>query len=324
MKTPAQHRPPNRSIAASVGLILASTQFAQAQQAPALPPQGVTPRSEMLEEIVVTAQRREQNIQAIPYNISVGAEDLRRSGTTSLSQLTHNVPGLTAVDAGPAARGNTNDLTLRGLRTDGPGGAGNNGTDVPAQTVNSVSTYFGETPVFFPIALHDIERVEVLRGPQGTLYGSGAQAGTIRFIPKRPTFDAVGGEVNVSGGSTAGADGKGNGSIDAVLNLPLSNQLALRLVAGDERLAGFINQVALWQRDGTGRYAPATSSIAGDLYSGPVLGRARPPTTPSSCTPGQRCVGSRPISGTCSSITCISTPRLTTCRLPTRLTRAAS
>ena len=48
---------------------------------------------------------------------------------------------------------------LRGLRTDGPGGAGNNGADIPAQTVNSVSTYFGETPVFFPIALHDIERV---------------------------------------------------------------------------------------------------------------------------------------------------------------------
>ena len=278
MKNLRQHRPPNRSIAASVGLILASTQLAhaQTQTTPAQQPQSAAPKSEMLEEIVVTAQRREQNIQAIPYNISVvGAEDLRRSGTTSLSQLAHIVPGLTSVDAGPAARGNTNDLTLRGLRTDGPGGSGNNGTDVPAQTVNSVSTYFGETPVFFPIALHDIERVEVLRGPQGTLYGSGAQAGTIRFIPKRPTFDALGGEVSVSGGSTAGSNGKGNGSIDGVLNLPLSSQLALRLVAGDERLAGFINQVALWQRDGTGRYAPATPSVAGDLYSGPVLGPVR-------------------------------------------------
>ena len=257
-----------RSIAASVGLILASASLAQAQNA--------APKGDMLEEVIVTAQRRTQNVQDIPYNISVvGAEDLQRTGTTGLNQLAHVVPGLTSVDAGPAARGNTNDLTLRGLRTDGPGGAGNNGTDVPAQSVNSVSTYFGETPVFFPIALHDIDRVEVLRGPQGTLYGSGAQAGTIRFIPKRPAFDAFGGEVGASGSSTSGANGKGNGSIDAVLNMPLSTHLALRVVAGDERLAGFINQVALWQRDGAGPYAPASRSDPNDLYSGPVLGPER-------------------------------------------------
>ena len=258
----------NTSIAASVALILSSAQGAQAQSPGA--------RSDTLEEIVVTAQRRTQNVQDIPYNISVvGAEDLARTGTTGINQLAHIVPGLTSVDAGPAARGNTNDLTLRGLRTDGPGGAGNNGTDVPAQTVNSVSTYFGETPVFFPIALHDIERVEVLRGPQGTLYGSGAQAGTIRFIPKRPTFDAFGGEVSAGGSSTQGANGKGNDNIDAVLNMPLSSHLALRVVAGDERLAGFINQVALWQRAGAGLYSPATRSDPNDLYSGPVLGPVR-------------------------------------------------
>ncbi len=264
----------NTSITASVALILASAQGARAQS-PA-------PRSDTLEEIVVTAQRRVQNVQDIPYNISVvGADDLTRTGTTGINQLAHIVPGLTSVDAGPAARGNTNDLTLRGLRTDGPGGAGNNGTDVPAQTVNSVSTYFGETPVFFPIALHDIERVEVLRGPQGTLYGSGAQAGTIRFIPKRPTFAAFGGEVSAGGSSTQGANGKGNGNIDAVLNMPLSARLALRIVAGDEQLAGFINQVALWQRDGAGLYAPATRSDANDLYSGPVLGPVRKGTNKS-------------------------------------------
>ena len=261
-----------RSIATSISLILAAAPVAHAQLATAPQPQNSATKSDMLEEIIVTAQRREQNVQAIPYNISVvGADELTRTGTTGLSELARIVPGLTAVDAGPAARGNTNDLTLRGLRTDGPGGAGNNGTDVPAQAVNSVSTYFGETPVFFPIALHDIERVEVLRGPQGTLYGSGAQAGTIRFIPKRPSFDAVSGDISASGSSTENADGKANGSIDAVLNLPLSQQLALRLVAGDEHLAGFINQVAVWQRNGAGLYAPATSSVPSDLYSGPVI-----------------------------------------------------
>ncbi len=265
----------HRSLAAAIGMILAAAPAAHAQNAsPA--------KSEMLEEITVTAQRRSQSVQDIPYNISVvGADELTRTGTTSINTLSHLVPGLTSVDAGPAARGNTNDLTLRGLRTDGPGGAGNNGSDVPAQTVNSVSTYFGETPVFFPIALHDIDRIEVLRGPQGTLYGSGAQAGTIRFIPKRPTFDAFSGEATVTGSRTQDANGSGNGSIDGVLNMPINDRLALRLVAGDEHLAGFINQVALWQRDGAAVLAPATRSVAGDVTSGPLLAPARKGTNSS-------------------------------------------
>ena len=254
------------SLAAAIGLILAGASNAQAQQAPS------AGKADTLDEVIVTAQHRTQNVQDIPYNISVvGGDELARTGTTGLNELAHIVPGLTYVDAGPAARGNTNDLTLRGLRTDGPGGAGNNGTDVPAQTVNSVSTYFGETPVFFPIALHDIDRVEVLRGPQGTLYGSGAQAGTIRFIPKRPTFDAFDGEISASGGFTERANGRANGSIDAVLNVPFARQLALRLIAGEDHLAGFINQVALWQREGSGFYATPTRSVAADPTSGPVI-----------------------------------------------------
>ena len=262
-----------RSLAASISLVLASASSVHAQQ-PHGQPSGATvgKLDNMLEEVTVTAQRRTQSVQDIPYNISVvGGDELARTGTTGFNELAHIVPGLTIVDAGPAARGNTNDFTLRGLRTDGPGGAGNNGTDVPAQTVNSVSTYFGETPVFFPVALHDIERVEVLRGPQGTLYGSGAQAGTVRFIPRRPSFEAFDGEVSASGSFTNQADGKANGSVDGVLNVPVSPQLALRVVAGGERLAGFINQVALWQRQGSGFFAPPTLSVPGDVTSGPVL-----------------------------------------------------
>ena len=259
-------------LAASISLLLAGTSAVYSQQSRPAAASAAPASPDALEEITVTAQRREQRVQDIPYNISVvGGEELRRTGTTGLNDLARVVPGLTYVDAGPGARGNTNDLTLRGLRTDGPGGAGNNGTDVPAQTVNAVSTYFGETPVFFPIALHDIERVEVLRGPQGTLYGSGAQAGTIRFIPRRPAFDAFSGELSASGGFTQGANGKINGSVDGVLNMPLSDTLALRLIAGQERLAGFINQLALWQRQGGDFLAPATLSMPGDPNSGPVL-----------------------------------------------------
>ena len=286
-RTPAAAETPpagmHGSLAASVSLILASTSAVYAQQSPGQPGGATTSKLDTLEEVTVTAQRRAQSVQDVPYNISVvSGDELSRTGTTGLNDLARIVPGLTYVDAGPAARGNTNDLTLRGLRTDGPGGAGNNGTDVPAQTVNSVSTYFGETPVFFPIALHDIDRVEVLRGPQGTLYGSGAQAGTVRFIPRRPTFDAFSGEISASAGFTSGADRKADGSVDAVLNIPLSSKLALRVVAGDERLAGFINQVALWQRQGSDFLAPATLRVPSDpANSGPLLASVKKGTNSS-------------------------------------------
>jgi iron complex outermembrane receptor protein len=261
-----------RPLAISIGLILAGASAAYAQQTPGPQVGDSATTTDSLAEVTVTAQRRSQNVQDIPINISVvSGEELSRGGITDINQLAQIVPGLVTVNAGPATRGNTDEFTLRGLRTDGPGGAGSNGTDIPSQSVSPVSTYFGETPVFFPLALHDIEQVEVLRGPQGTLYGSGAQAGTVRFIPKRPTFDDFNGEVDASAGYTNGANGKANGSVNGVVNLPLAPQLALRLVAGEEHLAGFINQVDLWKRQGTGYLAPAAASVPGDPFSGPVL-----------------------------------------------------
>src|SRR5712664_2809991 len=151
--------------------------------------------SQPLQEIVVTAQHRKQSVQDIPYNITAfDGDQIASSGAVSLNELTKLVPGLTSVDEGAGARGRTNNLTLRGLRTDSPGG-GELGAETPGASVNAVSTYFGETPVFFPMPLYDIDHVEVLRGPQGTLYGSGAQAGTIRVAPKRPDFTSDSGEI---------------------------------------------------------------------------------------------------------------------------------
>jgi outer membrane receptor protein involved in Fe transport len=229
--------------------------------------------SQGIAEIVVTAQRRRQSIQDIPYNISaVDASTLAQAGATSLNDLTRVVSGLVTVDEGPGARGLTNNLTLRGLRTDSPGG-GQLAAEQPGQTVNSVSTYFGETPVFFPIPLYDIDRVEVLRGPQGTLYGSGAQAGTIRFIPNRPKFDEFSGEVEVTGSGIENAFNLDNLNKDVkgVLNLPLADHLALRIVAGDEHDAGFIDNDDLVARQGTGMTAVPIPKIPGNLSSGPVI-----------------------------------------------------
>ena len=248
------------TVASAISLIL-GTAAVHAQTAPA-GAQG-SAGADMLEEVLVTAQRRTQSVQDIPYNISVVSGDqLSQSGLSSASDIAKIVPGLLTVDSGPTARGNTNSFALRGVRTDNPGSL-----DLPLQTVSTVSTYFGETPVFVPLVLRDIDHIEVLRGPQGTLYGSGAEAGTIRFMPKRPDFKGFSGEVSAAVSDTENAS-KANTRIDGILNVPLSEQLALRLVAGDERLGGFIDDVGLAERAGPGLLAAPVPSVPGDPTSG--------------------------------------------------------
>jgi iron complex outermembrane receptor protein len=218
-----------------------------------------------LQEITVTATRRAETLQQVPYNISsIGAGALGNAGVTSINGLTQLVPGLETMDTGPTARGGNNQLSMRGLRTDSPGGE----TDfMRTFTVASVSTYLGETPLFFPLALKDLERVEVLKGPQGTLYGSGALAGTIRFIPKRPEFDRFSGAFDMQGSGTQ-YSGKLSGSFDGFVNVPLTDNLAVRVSGGYERLGGYIDQADLIQR-----------SVPGDATSAPVL---RVPSDPRS------------------------------------------
>ena len=231
-------------------------------------------QSQSLAEITVTAQRRSESVEDVPYNITaIDSSSILESGATSINDLTRLVPGLATVDEGPGARGLTNNLTLRGLRTDIPGG-GPLAAEQPGQTVNSVSTYFGETPVFFAIPLYDVDRVEVLRGPQGTLYGSGAQAGTIRLVPTRPKFDEFSGEVQATEGFIENATtlGNSNRDIKGIVNVPLMDHLAVRVVAGTEFDGGFINNVDLVERRGSGVTAVPIPSIPGDLDSGPVIG----------------------------------------------------
>jgi iron complex outermembrane receptor protein len=253
------------SIVAVVGALIAQAQLAKAQEVGVAPtPQSPAAPEVGLSEIVVTAERRSESVEKVPYNISVVSPDaLAESGSVSTNDLARVVPGLDVVDEGPASRGNRLNFTLRGLRAEDPVS-----TPESSLTTSSVSTYFGDTPVFFPLVLKDLERVEVLRGPQGTLYGSGAEGGTIRFIPREPSFDRFSGEVNVSGGFTQNANA-GNGSIDGVVNIPLSSNLALRVVAGEEHLAGFINGVDRYVLGANGVPVP---SVPGELASGPVIG----------------------------------------------------
>jgi iron complex outermembrane receptor protein len=246
---------------------------ARAQAAPESAATASTATSNTLKEIIVTAESRRERIQDVPYNITaIDSKTMQQAGATTLNELTSVVPGLTTVSEGPGARGQVNNLTLRGLRVDSPGG-GQATTETPNQTVDSVSTYWGQTPIFFPMPLYDVERVEVLRGPQGTLYGSGAEAGTIRLIPTPPQFDRFSGEVQAEGSAieNAAQPSNWNRALRGILNIPIGDKLAVRFVAGGEHDGGFISNNDLLLRNGQGGYAVPVPSIPGDLTSGPII-----------------------------------------------------
>ena len=132
--------------------------------------------------VTVTATRRAESVQDVPLNIAaVGSEQIEQQGFDELADVLAYVPGINVIDRG-GRQGNP--IIVRGLNADGLGsGDGNNDGG------GTVATYIGEVPVFVDLKLNDLERVEVLLGPQGTLYGAGTLGGAIRYIPKKPDFD---------------------------------------------------------------------------------------------------------------------------------------
>ncbi|MDN3638467.1 TonB-dependent receptor [Simiduia curdlanivorans] len=185
-----------------------------------------------IEEVIVTATRRAEGVQDIPYNITaVNGEALRELGATSLSKMAQFVPGMQMVDAG--ARG-TSLVTLRGMNIGGLQASENQGgKDV-------ISRYVNDTPLLIDFKLIDIERIEVLRGPQGTLYGRGAMGGTVRYILNKPSTEAFEGEVYGKMSQNAESDSLSY-ETNAIVNIPLSETVAARFAVGYLDDAGFID-----------------------------------------------------------------------------------
>ena len=145
----------------------------------------------VLEEIIVTATRREVNVQDVPFNmVALGPESLEKLRINNLAEFTRAVPGLHVPDQGPRS---SNLITVRGLNVSSLSDtiAIGNGTG------GTVATYLGDIPLFVDLQMIDVERVEALLGPQGTLYGVGTLAGAIRYLPNRP--DPAGFEASAGG-----------------------------------------------------------------------------------------------------------------------------
>ena len=159
-----------------------------------------------IEEVVVTATSRETSIFEVPYNISaVSGSDIDSKGIQDTAELLRSFAGISTIDRGSRNAGTVNNIRIRGLNVDS-----NALQDYPVSAAAAVSTYVDKTPVFANFLLKDLNRVEVLRGPQSTLYGSGALGGTVRYIKNKPSLDGFSSRVNLTASQVKGSDDIGD------------------------------------------------------------------------------------------------------------------
>jgi outer membrane receptor protein involved in Fe transport len=190
-----------------------------------------------VQEIVVTAQRRSENLQTVPVSVTaLDHTSLERLGLTTLKDLAREVPGLTVVSSGPGQ----NILIMRGISS-------------TAGTTATVGYYLDDTPIqassnaallsargVVDPALFDLARVEVLRGPQGTLYGSSSMGGTIKYVTTQPDPTRFSATVGTTLSDTDG--GGPNVETTGTLNLPLNDIMAARVSAFYRHNDGFIDR----------------------------------------------------------------------------------
>lgn len=200
-----------------------------------------------IEEIVVTATRRAQSIQDVPYNISaISGDAIDERGIADLTELTRSIAGVSGPDLGSRA-GVNNTIIMRGLNVGDAGLSSVAGN----RTASSVSTYINDTPVFANFRLLDVERVEVLRGPQGTLYGSGAVGGTLRFITRKPNTESN--SLSVTGALSNNAESDElNYNFQGIANVAISDEVAMRFAAAYENQGGVIDARKLVVTDASG------------------------------------------------------------------------
>src|SRR5579871_1886399 len=191
-----------------------------------------------LQEIVVTATRHSVSVQDVPISITaVSGGALEEAGVADKVDLGHLLAGINVTDKGAFGGVNGSSLIIRGLNSDSTSGEFVQSSPI----VQPVATYVDDTPVFFNLRLQDLERVEILRGPQGTLYGSGSLGGTIRYVQNAPDPRAFDARVEAGVSDTAHTHAPSY-DVNGMLNLPVSDTIAFRLNAGYTGDAGFINQ----------------------------------------------------------------------------------
>jgi iron complex outermembrane recepter protein len=188
-----------------------------------------------LEEVVVTARKRTENLQDVPMSIDVyTAKDMQNLGISQFEDYAEMTPSISFVSAGPG----TQTFVMRGVSDGSNPNYANTATT--AFLIDDMSmNYYGTTP---DLHFYDIERIEVLNGPQGTTFGASAMAGALRFITNKPDPTAFSAGVDADAGKIDAAGH--NGTIEGYINIPLiADHTALRISVYDDYHGGFINNV---------------------------------------------------------------------------------
>ena len=222
-------RPLNRAIA-----ILTLTSIASVNALSQENSDNESSDSARLEEIIVTATKREENMQDLPQSIQAfGTEDIKTLGFSNMREYKKAIPSLSTVQNSPGR----SEVVFRGVST----GSGEWRTD------SGTAVYLGDIPMTSATQavdprLVDIQRVEALPGPQGTLFGSSSQSGALRIIPNMPDHSSAYGEVN-TGVSTINKGGKSH-YVEAFANTPIiEDKLSIRTVVFDSKDGGYIDNV---------------------------------------------------------------------------------
>ena len=215
-----------------------------------------------LEQIIVTATRREMRLQDVPISVSVlSQEQLDRQGVNTFLDFAEQIPSLGFNnEGGPTFQ----TLSLRGVGVASGGTAG-------AGSDSTVAVYLDETPIVAPFSrnatiqpiLFDIDRVEVLRGPQGTLFGASSMGGAIRYITNKP--DPSGFDARFTSELSITEGGGENYSISGMVNVPLMETLAARLVVTYREDSGYIDRLP---------FSFVENPIDSDVVPDPLAGSA--------------------------------------------------
>ncbi len=219
-------------------LAIGAATIASAQQVP--PPakpateQPAKAGTQVVDRVIVTATKRETTVQDVPFSINAQTEeDIRRSGAVTLEDLSRNVAGLAIQNLGPGQ----SQVSIRGVSS------GQIVRDQPG-VKEQVGVYLDETAIslslFTPdLDLFDLKRVETLRGPQGTLYGSGNIGGTIRYITNEAKLKVSEGTIETTLNKIS--DGGTGGGVKAALNVPMGDTAAMRVVGYYTKFGGWID-----------------------------------------------------------------------------------
>lgn len=211
----------------------------------------------LVEEVVVTATRRESSAQDIPVTLqAISGKDLELRGVDGFEGYLNTIPGASFRDTGDGSK----RISFRGVSNVGGSDFGG-GT-----TVSTVGLYFNDIPIqgssLLPdLAVYDLNRIEVLKGPQGTLYGEGAAGGAIRMITNSPNAEEFEAKMDTSVSSIKGGDM--GYRTRGMVNIPIGDATALRLVGTYRDNGGFVDNVATGEADYNGATANSIRAILG-------------------------------------------------------------